>query len=147
MKNIIEQTQEIWWHLTRINAKKTIPQYIIIKLLKTKNEAKILKSVRGKQHITKRESQFEWSQIKQWGAENSGKIFLKWEEKKWSIHNTLCRDNSLQKWRRSKGILRWNKTQACRLPLEEASRVGRGMMSEGNWELQNEGKNTETVNK
>ena len=59
---------------------KIISWHIIVKLLKTKNRVKILKTVRGQSDTFYIEQQFEImtaSHRKQWRSEDSGMISLK----------------------------------------------------------------------
>jgi len=60
---------------------KIISWHIIVKLLKTKNRVKILKTVRGQSDTFYIEQQFEImtaSHRKQWRSEDSGMISLKY---------------------------------------------------------------------
>ena len=52
VKEIIDQVQEAQRIPCRINQKRNIPRYILIKLTKIKDRDKILKATRKKQQIT-----------------------------------------------------------------------------------------------
>lgn len=71
---------------TKIHLNKTMPRPIKVKLPKTQNKIlKTLKETRKKQHISHRETFFEWIQSsnqKLWKAQNSWTIYLKcWGKK------------------------------------------------------------------
>ena len=51
-KEIVNQVQEEQRVQYRINPRRNMPRYILIKLTKTKNKERILKVAREKQHIT-----------------------------------------------------------------------------------------------
>ena len=51
-KEIVNQVQEVQRVPYRINARRNLPRYMLIKLTKTKHKERILKAAREKQQIT-----------------------------------------------------------------------------------------------
>ena len=51
-KEIVNQVQEAQRAPYRINPRKTMPRYILIKLTKNKHKKRILKAAREKQQVT-----------------------------------------------------------------------------------------------
>ena len=51
-KEIVNQIQEAQRVLYRINPRRNMPRYILIKLTKTKHKERILKAAREKQQVT-----------------------------------------------------------------------------------------------
>ena len=51
-KKIVNQVQEAQKFPYRINPRRNMPRYILVKLVKTKHKERILKAVREKQQVT-----------------------------------------------------------------------------------------------
>ena len=57
-KEIVNQVQEAQRVLYRINPRRNMPRYILIKLTKTKHKERILKATREKQQVTYRKTPY-----------------------------------------------------------------------------------------
>ena len=55
-KEKVNQIQEVQRVPYRINPRRNMPRYTLIKLTKNKNKERILKSAREKQHVTYKEN-------------------------------------------------------------------------------------------
>lgn len=99
----------------KINLTKSIPGYKIVKLLKTKNKTKILKTVGEKWHFTyKGENNPHGSSFlirNHEIPEDMAQHVSNAERKEFSTQNTISSKNSLQEGRGNQDIFRWRKTE------------------------------------
>ena len=114
-KDINLQIQEAEWTPNRINLKKLMPKYIIIKLLKYKDKEKILKAAREKQHLTYRKKTIrmtvDFSSETMEVRRMRHTFFQVLKKKELSTQNSIPSENILQEWKENQDILRWRKTK------------------------------------
>ena len=88
-KEIVNQAQEVQRVPYRINPRRNMSRYILIKLTKSKHKERILKAAREKQHITYKGNPIYLANFQQKFCRPGGKgwIYLKYLKEKKKIEN------------------------------------------------------------